>query len=151
MPGLKTITGATFLLPLIFSFSQDFAQGAETDVPLGRIRITGTNNKYDSEKKIFSADGKVIVIIGGQDSKLTADSVIYDQKSNVLKAFGNVVITRHGELNPAQSFTFFIASKDYLVTEPHTKVTDPLGFPVEDVPEKSLKHQLVPHFCLQLP
>jgi len=68
------------------------------------------------------ASGHVQAAISGQDARLEADQVVYDQYNQVVEAIGNVRIWRYPEWTTGSKFAFKIDSDEYLVMQPDTKV-----------------------------
>lgn len=52
--------------------------------------------KTNDDTEEIEAIGHPILILPQQNVQLTADKMVYSQKSNILKAFGNVVLTKDG-------------------------------------------------------
>jgi len=53
--------------------------------------------QYFAEKTELQADGHVVMVFPKNNSTLKADKVIYNQTSNLIKAFGNVVLINDGK------------------------------------------------------
>jgi len=53
--------------------------------------------QYFAEKTELQADGHVVMVFPKNNSTLKADQVIYNQTSNLIKAFGNVVLVNDGK------------------------------------------------------
>jgi lipopolysaccharide assembly outer membrane protein LptD (OstA) len=83
--------------------------------------------KYDKDAGTIFATGHVVVLIDGQDSKLEAESLTFDEATQILDASGGVRITRSGELTTGSQFRFLAASGEYLVTEPGANAIDPFS------------------------
>jgi hypothetical protein len=88
----------------------------------GTVQIVADDTEYDQEKNTFLGTGNAVAIIAGQDSKLEADSILYDQNTQTIDARGNVKILRDGELTTGSSFKFKVNSDEYLITDPDTEV-----------------------------
>ncbi|MBN9394662.1 MAG: hypothetical protein J0H83_05410 [Candidatus Melainabacteria bacterium] len=98
-------------------------QGITEDVTLkGAIQIIADDTEYDQEKNTFLGTGNAVAIIGGQNSKLEADMILYDQNAGMIDARGNVKILRQGQLTTGTSFKFKVASDEYLITNPDTEM-----------------------------
>ncbi len=63
-----------------------------------------------------------VVLIAGENSKLEADTILYDQNSQTIDARGNVRIYRDGQLTTGGAFKFKVTSNEYLITNPDTEV-----------------------------
>lgn len=107
------------------------AEGTEADLdaPIdeesllkGTVQIVADDTEYDQEKNTFLGTGNAIAIIGGQNSKLEADTILYDQNSQTIDARGNVKILRNGSLTTGSSFKFKVNSDEYLITHPDTEL-----------------------------
>ncbi|MBS1957200.1 MAG: LPS-assembly protein LptD [Cyanobacteria bacterium SZAS-4] len=93
------------------------------DVTLkGTVQIVADDTEYDQEKNTFLGTGNAVAIIAGQNSKLEADMILYDQNDQTMDARGNVRITRNGQLTTGSSFKFNVTSDEYLITKPDTEV-----------------------------
>ncbi len=88
----------------------------------GTVQIIADDTEYDQEKNTFLGTGNAVAVIGGQNSKLEADSILYDQNSQMIDARGNVKILRHGTLTTGSSFKFKVTSDEYLITRPDTDI-----------------------------
>lgn len=88
----------------------------------GTIQIVADDTEYDQEKNTFLGTGNAVAIIGGQNSKLEADLILYDQNSGVIDARGNVKILRQGQLTTGSAFKFKVSSDEYLITNPDTEL-----------------------------
>lgn len=88
----------------------------------GTIQLVADDTEYDQEKNTFLGTGNAVVIIGGENSKLEADTVLYDQNNQIIDARGNVRILRDGQLTTGSAFRFNVTSDEYLITNPDTEV-----------------------------
>lgn len=88
----------------------------------GTVQITADDTEYDQNKNTFLGTGNAIATIAGQDARLEADMILYDQKSEMLDARGNVKIIRQGEVSTGSAFKFKVSSDEYLITNPDTEV-----------------------------
>ncbi len=88
----------------------------------GTIQIVADDTEYDQERNTFLGTGNAVALIGGQDSKLEADMILYDQNSEEIDARGNVRITRAGQVTTGSSFKFKVNKDEYLITNPDTEV-----------------------------
>ncbi len=104
------------------SFSDDSEQINEKATLKGTIQIVADDTEFDQDKNTFLGTGNAIAFIGGQNSKLQADSILYDQNSQMIDARGNVSILRNGQLTTGSSFKFNVTSDEYLITQPETMV-----------------------------
>jgi hypothetical protein len=88
----------------------------------GTIQIVADDTEYDQKKNTFLGTGNAVAIIAGQNSKLEADMILYDQNSELMDARGNVRIFRDGQLTTGSAFKFKVNSDEYLITNPDTEV-----------------------------
>lgn len=88
----------------------------------GTIQIVADDTEFDQTKNTFLGTGNAIAIIGGQNSKLQADSILYDQNNQTIDARGNVSILRDGQLTNGSAFKFNVDSDEYLITQPQTSI-----------------------------
>lgn len=95
----------------------------EDDTTLkGTIQIVADDTEYDQDKNTFLGTGNAVALIGGQDSKLEADTILYDQNTQMIDARGNVRIVRGGQLTTGSAFKFKVESDEYLITKPDTEL-----------------------------
>lgn len=94
----------------------------ENSLLKGTVQIVADDTEYDQEKNTFLGTGNAVAIIAGQNSKLEADTILYDQNSQTIDARGNVKIIRDGQLTTGSSFKFKIDSDEYLITNPDTEL-----------------------------
>ena len=111
------------------SASEEDQKLAEMNEPInedatlkGVIQIVADDTEYDEEKNTFLGTGNAVAIIGGEDSKLEADTILYDQTNEMIDARGNVKIIRKKEVTNGSSFKFKVTSDEYLITNPDTLV-----------------------------
>ncbi|MBK7747014.1 MAG: LPS-assembly protein LptD [Candidatus Obscuribacter sp.] len=109
--------------------SEDDLRMAESDAQInedttlkGTIQIVADDTEYDQERNTFLGTGNAVAVIGGQNSKLEADAILYDQNTQMIDARGNVKIVRDGNLTTGSSFKFNVTSDEYLITKPDTEV-----------------------------
>lgn len=88
----------------------------------GTIQIVADDTEYDQQKNTFLGTGNAVAIIAGQNSKLEADMILYDQNTELMDARGNVRIFRDGQLTTGSAFKFKVNSDEYLITNPDTEV-----------------------------
>lgn len=86
------------------------------------LELEGDNVEFDYEKNIYTTTGNSIAHIVDQDAKLEADKIIYYGSNQQIEAIGNIKITREGVVTKGESFKFKVASSQYLLTEPETKL-----------------------------
>jgi hypothetical protein len=102
---------------------EDEAGDSTDDTTLkGTVQIVADDTEYDQSTNCFTGTGNALALISGQNSKLEADSIVYNQSTQVMDARGNVKIYRNGDLSTGSSFKFNAASGDYLVTDATTGV-----------------------------
>jgi hypothetical protein len=88
----------------------------------GTIQLVADDTEYDEQHNTFLGTGNAVVTLAGQNSKLEADTILYDQNSQTIDARGNVRIYRNGQLTTGSSFKFNVTSDEYLITSPDTEV-----------------------------
>ncbi|PZM81365.1 MAG: hypothetical protein DKT66_19315 [Candidatus Melainabacteria bacterium] len=88
----------------------------------GTIQIVADDTEYDQQKNTFLGTGNAVAIIAGQNSKLEADMIMYDQNTELMDARGNVRIYRDGQVTTGSAFKFKVNSDEYLITNPDTEV-----------------------------
>src|SRR5579885_1974534 len=88
----------------------------------GTIQIVADDTEFDQDKNTFLGTGNAVAIIGGQNSKLEADMILYDQTNEIIDARGNVRIIRDGQVTTGSSFKFKVSSDEYLITNPDTEI-----------------------------
>jgi hypothetical protein len=133
--GSPKVSDSEDLLPSVESMSaekgQPLAGKAEDDVSgidesgkllQGTVQIVADDTEYDQDANSFLGTGNAVALIGGQDSKLEADSILYDQNKQVIDARGNVRILRGGQLTTGSAFKFKVTSDEYLITNPDTSI-----------------------------
>lgn len=114
MQGAANTTGAS---------SEEQIDAISDDTTLkGTVQIVADDTEYDQEKNTFLGTGNAVAIISGQNSKLEADMILYDQNDQTMDARGNVRITRQGQLTTGSAFKFNVTSDEYLITKPDTEV-----------------------------
>jgi hypothetical protein len=86
----------------------------------GMVQIVADDTEFDSANNTFLGTGNAVAIIGGQNSKLEADTILYNQDTNIMDARGNVRVLRDGNLTSGSAFKFNITSDQYLITSPNT-------------------------------
>ena len=119
------LTASTNFLPTVAA--EPANPVTESSDSIGRIALTGKQAGFDKEHNFYVATGDAILTIGGQDSKLTADTIEYELKSGIVTARGGVKVTRSNDLCEGSCFKFNISSPDYLITRLNTVLTDPAG------------------------
>ncbi len=102
--------------------SADGSEMTEGTTLKGTIQMVADDTEYDQQKNTFLGTGNAIVYIGGQDAKLEADTILYDQNNEIIDARGNVRILRDGRLTTGSAFKFKVTSDEYLITKPDTEV-----------------------------
>src|SRR3990167_390938 len=88
----------------------------------GTVQIVADDTEYDQQKNTFLGTGNAVVSIGGEDSRLEADTILYDQNNQVIDARGNVRIYRDGQLTTGSAFRFKVTSDEYMITRPDTEI-----------------------------
>jgi hypothetical protein len=88
----------------------------------GTIQIVADDTEYDDDTNTFIGTGNAVVIIGGENSKLEADTILYDEKDGMIDARGDVKINRNGQVSTGSAFKFKVSSDEYLITHPNTEV-----------------------------
>lgn len=87
------------------------------------LHIKGDHTEFKENQLLYSAAGHASAYIDGQDSKLEADSIEYDDIKTILEARGNVRIIRNNCLTTGGMFRFRVNSDEYLITKPDSTVT----------------------------
>ncbi len=96
---------------------------ANDDILLkGTVQIVADDTEYDQQKNTFLGTGNAVATIAGQDARLEADMILYDQSTEMLDARGNVKIVRQGQVSTGSSFKFKVSKDEYLITNPDTEV-----------------------------
>ena len=98
------------------------SQISEDTTLKGTIQIVADDTEYDSEKNTFLGTGNAVCVIGGQNSRLEADMILYDQNEETIDARGHVTILREGQVTTGKAFKFKVNSDEYLITKPDTEV-----------------------------
>lgn len=88
----------------------------------GTVQIVADDTEYDQLKNTFLGTGSAVATIAGQNARLEADMILYDQANEMLDARGNVKIVRDGSVSTGSSFKFKVSSDEYLITSPDTAV-----------------------------
>ncbi len=88
----------------------------------GTIQLIADDTEFDQQTNTFLGTGNAIVLIGGEDSKLEADTILYDQNNQTIDARGAVRIYRNGQLTTGSAFKFKVNSDEYLITNPDTEI-----------------------------
>ncbi len=97
-----------------------FAEGNGTTC----LQIISETNSGDNGAGIVTCAGDATALMTGQDSKLEADTIVYDNAKEMIEARGNVRIIRKKEVTIGSSFRFKAASEEYLVTVPDTSISE---------------------------
>ncbi len=102
----------------------DDAEDASGDTKLykGQVQIVADDTEYDQENNTFLGTGNAVALIGGQDSKLEADTIYYNQSEGMMDCRGNVRVFRDGHVTTGSAFKFKISSDEYLITKPDTEI-----------------------------
>jgi hypothetical protein len=96
--------------------------GGDSKLMKGMVQIVADDTEFDQENNTFLGTGNAVCIIGGQNSKLEADTILYQQNDQMIDCRGNVKVLRDGQLTVGTSFKFNVASDQYLITDPSTEV-----------------------------
>ncbi|MBY0357343.1 MAG: hypothetical protein K2W82_05015 [Candidatus Obscuribacterales bacterium] len=88
----------------------------------GTVQIVADDTEYDQNKNTFLGTGNAVATIGGQEARLEADMILYDQNTQIMDARGNVKIIRQGEISTGSSFKFKVTSDEYIITKPDTEI-----------------------------
>lgn len=104
------------------TFDNDTSTIDENKTLKGTIQIIADDTEFDQDKNTFLGTGNAVAIIGDQNSKLQADSILYDQNNQTIDARGNVSILRDGQLTSGSAFKFNVTSDEYLITQPETLI-----------------------------
>jgi lipopolysaccharide export system protein LptA len=88
----------------------------------GTVSIVADDTEFDQDNNTFLGTGNAVALIGGEDSKLEADTILYNQTTQIMDARGNVRMLRNGQLTAGSAFKFKVSSDEYLITNPDTEV-----------------------------
>jgi len=128
-PQLEAQNPEPILKPIPQKISPEFGNVDESSLTInedttlkGTIQIVADDTEYDQQKNTFLGTGNAVAIIAGQNSKLEADMILYDQNTELMDARGNVRILRDGQLTTGSAFKFKVNSDEYLITNPDTEV-----------------------------
>src|ERR1700679_2894557 len=130
-PSGKPIADSEDLLPTVGTISPESGNVQQASVDdeeatpadkliKGTVQIVADDTEFDQDKNTFLGTGNAVAIIGGQRSKLEADTILYDQGKEMIDARGNVKILRNGQLTSGSAFKFNVTSDEYLITNPDT-------------------------------
>lgn len=97
-------------------------EGKENSLLKGTVQIVADDTEYDQNKNTFLGTGNAVATIGGQNSRLEADMILYDQNTQMMDARGNVKIIRQGEISTGSAFKFKVTSDEYMITKPDTEI-----------------------------
>jgi len=89
---------------------------SESVIPKNFLQIISRETIYDKHQGIVICNGKALAKIGGQNSSMEADTIIYDKEKETIEGVGNFKITRNGMLSTGASCKFKAASPEYLIT-----------------------------------
>lgn len=101
---------------------EDGAELDEDTMLKGTVQIVADDTEYDQDKNTFLGTGNAVATIAGQNSRLEADMILYDQNSQTIDARGAVKIIRDGMLSTGSSFKFKVTSDEYMITNPDTEI-----------------------------
>lgn len=73
-----------------------FETGISQQVSENEMVLDAETVNYDDETEDFIATGRPVLNIIPQRAKIVADKMIYNQESNIIKAIGNVLMTKDG-------------------------------------------------------
>lgn len=93
----------------------------------GTLQIVARYATGSPARHTYMAMGKAVVFVEGQDAKLEADQVFYDDRTQILEARGHVRITRSGRLakESSESLKFKVDAPEYLLTESVGQIIGP--------------------------
>lgn len=85
----------------------------------GTLQIVARYVTGRPTRHTYMAMGEAVVFIEGQDAKLEADQIFYDDRTLMLEVRGRVRITRLGKLTKEsnENLKFKVDTPDYLLTE----------------------------------
>jgi LPS-assembly protein len=93
----------TLLLLLIFCFCASYAWGADSPFPDENIHIKADSMNHGNSDGLFSASGNVMVTWQGLN--LVSDKASYDSSTRMLRATGNVVVSKNNDVMKGESIT----------------------------------------------
>lgn len=93
----------------------------------GTLQIVARYGTGNANRHTYMAMGEAVVFVEGQDAKLEADQIFYDDRSQIIEARGHVRVIRQGKLarESSESLKFRIDAPDYLLTEQIERVIGP--------------------------
>ncbi len=93
----------------------------------GTLQIVARYVTGSPARHTYMAMGEAVVFVEGQDAKLEADQVFYDDRTLMLEARRNVRITRQGRLTKESkdSLKFKVDEPEYLLTESVGQILGP--------------------------
>ena len=93
----------------------------------GTLQIVARYVTGSPARHTYMAMGEAVVFVEGQDAKLEADQIFYDDRTEILEARGHVRITRLGKLTKdlKDVLKFKIDRPEYLLTESVGQILGP--------------------------
>ena len=101
--------------------------GVNATLEPGTLQIVARYTTGSPTRHTYMAMGEAVVFVEGQDAKLEADQVFYDDRTQMLEARGHVRITRSGKLTKEskETFKFKVDAPEYLLTEAVGQIIGP--------------------------
>jgi lipopolysaccharide assembly outer membrane protein LptD (OstA) len=93
----------------------------------GTLQIVARYVTGSPIRHTYMAMGQAVVFVEGQEAKLEADQIFYDDRTLILEARGHVRITRLGKLikESSESLKFKVDEPEYLLTESVGQILGP--------------------------
>ena len=88
-----------------------------------RVVITCEDMDFSTETSILNANGNVVVHFVQEDTKLYADHILFDKKSNHISALGNVRIAKKGFDVTGESINVNLNEENILIDKPLSKLS----------------------------
>jgi len=85
----------------------------------GTLQIVARYTAGSPSRHTYMAMGDAVVFVEGQDAKLEADQIFYDDRTQMLEARGHVRLTRLDKVTKesSESLKFKVDTPEYLLTE----------------------------------
>jgi lipopolysaccharide assembly outer membrane protein LptD (OstA) len=122
--AVRRLLASLCLLLACFLLSSANATAA---VEPGTLQIVARYATGSPARHTYMAMGEAVVFVEGQDAKLEADQIFYDDRTLMLEARGHVRITRHGKLTKesSENLKFKVDEPEYLLTESVGQILGP--------------------------
>jgi lipopolysaccharide export system protein LptA len=124
----KLFLTAAVLMLSIYSFAPPLKVEAATDLSPVALdnsdfaKFEGDKVDYDSEKEVFTIDGSAVVYMQKDGMKLSADRIEYYSKEDLIKAYGNVLITGNEQVTFAEYLEIKLDTNTAKLINPQTQM-----------------------------